>query len=90
MAWKVELDPGARREIGKLDDKTSRRILAFLRDRLSSMDNPRAIGQPLRHNKHQRFWRYRVGDYRIVATIDDHASQIIVLRVGHRRDIYQR
>ncbi len=89
MAWKVELDPRAEREINKLGHQTSRRILAFLQERVSE-DNPRVAGQPLRRNKHQRFWRYRVGNYRIVVTIDDHASQIIVLRVGHRRDIYRK
>jgi len=90
MAWKVELDPGARREIDKLDHQTSLRILAFLRDRLLRINNPRATGQPFRHNKHQGLWRYRVVNYRIVITIDDHESQIIVLRVSHRRDIYRK
>ena len=67
MAWKVELDSKARREIRRLDTHTARRILAFLRDRVARVDDPRAIGKALRNTGAGSFWRYRVGDYRIVA-----------------------
>ncbi len=90
MAWKVKLHPGAERELKKLDDQAARRILAFLRDRVEPADNPRAIGIAIRKTGAESFWRYRVGDYRIVVSIDDRESWILVLRIGHRRDIYRR
>jgi len=78
------------RELDRLDPHTARRILAFLRDRVARMDDPRAIGKALRDTGAGSFWRYRVGDYRVVAAIDDRESRIFVLRVAHRRDVYRR
>ncbi len=89
MAWKVELDPGARWELDRLDAQAARRILAFPRDRVARADNPRAIAKALRKNGSGSFWRYRVGDYRIVVSIDYRESRILVLRIGDRRDIYR-
>lgn len=62
MAWKIELDPGAERELSKLDPPIARRILGFLRDRLATLDDPRSIGEALKGSKLGAFWKYRVGD----------------------------
>ena len=90
MAWSVELDPAARRELGKLDPQAARRILAFLNDRVARLDDPRGIGEALGGSGFRGFWKYRVGDYRIVAAIEDQILRILVVRVGHRREIYRR
>ena len=89
MAWKIELSAQADRELGKLDPQQSKRILKFLRDRLASLDNPRSIGQALHGSEHGEFWKYRVGDYRLICKIEDQQMLILVLRVGHRREIYR-
>lgn len=89
MAWKIELSAQADRELGKLDPQQRKRILKFLRDRLASLDNPRSIGQALHGSELGEFWKYRVGDYRLICKIEDQRLLILVLRVGHRREIYR-
>jgi len=89
MAWKIEFAPEAVRELNKLDSQISRRILKFLRDRVAKLDNPRSIGSALQGPRLEEFWKYRVGDYRIICRIDDERVVILVLRVGHRKEIYR-
>ena len=90
MAWKVELDPAAERELGKIDQQTARRILAFLHGRVAQLDDPRSIGEALKGSKLGAFWKYRVGDYRIVASIEDGALRILVVRIGNRKEVYRQ
>ncbi|SEP43641.1 type II toxin-antitoxin system RelE/ParE family toxin [Nitrosovibrio sp. Nv6] len=89
MVWRVELDPAAERELSKLDPQVARRILVFLHDRVAALDDPRSIGEALKGSKLDEFWKYRVGDYRVIANIEDHAVRILVLRIGHRRKVYR-
>ncbi|MGH9573507.1 MAG: type II toxin-antitoxin system RelE family toxin [Candidatus Acidiferrales bacterium] len=89
MAWSVELAESANREIGKLDARPRKRILKFLNDRVAQLDNPRSIGQALRGSKLGEFWKYRVGDYRLICKIEDDRLVVLILRVGHRREIYR-
>jgi mRNA interferase RelE/StbE len=89
MAWKVELDPAAERELDKIDQQIARRILAFLHGRVAQLDDPRSIGEALKGSKLGAFWKYRVGDYRIVASIEDGALRILVVRIGNRKDVYR-
>ena len=90
MAWKVELSEEAGRQLDKLDPQITRRILKFLHERVARLDNPRSIGEALRGSKLGEFWKYRVGDDRLVCSIEDKRILILVLRVGHRREIYER
>lgn len=89
MAWKIELERGAERELDKLTPQNARRILLFLRDRLAPLEDPRSIGEALKGSKLGSFWKYRVGDYRIIANIEDAEIRILVLRIGNRRDVYR-
>jgi len=89
MAWRVELDPAAQRELDKIDPQIARRILAFLHDRVAQLDDPRSIGEALKGSKLGAFWKYRVGDYRIVASIEDGTLRILVVRIGNRKEIYR-
>ena len=90
MAWKIEFDPAAQRELGKLDPQTARRILAFLDNRVAKLDDPRSIGKALKGSELGDFWRYRVGDYRIIASIEDGALRILVARIGNRKQVYRK
>lgn len=90
MDWTIELDQKAERDLGKIDSEAAQRILIFLRDRVARRSDPRSVGRVLQGHKARRFWRYRIGDYRIVAIIEDDARRILVLRVGHRREIYRK
>lgn len=89
MAWKVELDSAAERDLDELDPQIARRILAFLHGRISPLDDPRSIGEALKGSKLGDFWKYRVGDYRIIASIEDGALRVLVVRVGNRREVYR-
>jgi mRNA interferase RelE/StbE len=89
LAWTVELDPAALKELRKLDRQVARRILTFLRERLAVIDDPRSIGEALRGDALGEYWKYRLGDYRIVSRIVDRRILILVLRIGHRRDVYR-
>ena len=89
MAWKVEIDLAAERDLGKLDPQIERRILVFLHDRVAKLDDPRSIGDALKGDKLGAFWKYRVGDYRIISSIEDGALRILVVRIGNRREVYR-
>ena len=88
MVWIVELDPSAERELDKLDPQKAKRILMFLFERVSHLDDPRSIGEALKGSKFKNLWKYRVGDYRIIAHIEDNIARILILRIGDRKDVY--
>jgi len=90
MAWKVELSEEADRQLDKLDPQIARRILKFLHERVARLENPRSIGEALRGSKLGESWKYRVGDYRLICSVEDQQILILVLRVGHRREAYER
>jgi mRNA interferase RelE/StbE len=89
MAWTIEFDPDARRELEKLDKSMSERILKFLHERVAALDDPRVIGERLQGPLRQ-YWKYRIGDYRLICSIKHDRLVVIVVRVGHRREIYRR
>jgi mRNA interferase RelE/StbE len=89
MAWKVELDRAAVRDLDQLDPSAARRILAFLHGRVAALDDPRSIGEALKGSALGEFWKYRVGDYRIVSSIEDRILRILVVRIGNRRGVYR-
>jgi mRNA interferase RelE/StbE len=89
MAYSVELSEGVDRELDKLDAQHRQRILKFLNERVAKLDNPRSVGQALRGSRLGEFWKYRVGDYRLICRIEDDRLLVLVLRLGHRREIYR-
>jgi mRNA interferase RelE/StbE len=89
MAWKIELSGLAQRNLKKLDHQVAKRILAFLHGRLAPLDDPRSIGQALKGSDLGQFWKYRVGDWRIIASIEDRNIRILVVRIANRREVYR-
>ncbi len=89
MKWKIELDKAAERDLDKLDPQIARRILRFLHERVAPLDDPRTIGEALKGSQLGEFWKYRVGDYRIISHIEDGALCILVVKIGNRRDVYR-
>ena len=89
MAYNVELSESAERELGKLDAPQAKRILKFLHQRVAKLDDPRSIGEALHGSRPGEFWKYRVGDYRLICKIEDDRLIVLVLRVGHRKEIYR-
>jgi mRNA interferase RelE/StbE len=88
LAWTVEWDDGALRDLRRLDHSAQSRILRFTRSRLHGCDDPRRIGTPL-HGVKRGLWRYRVGDFRLICSIEDGQLVVLVVGVGHRREVYR-
>jgi mRNA interferase RelE/StbE len=85
--WQVEFDHDAAKEFRKLGEPARRAILRYLRERIATAEDPRRFGKPLAGDL-AGLWRYRVGDYRLVAAFEDDRLVVLVLRVGHRREVY--
>jgi mRNA interferase RelE/StbE len=88
LAWRIEITRTATKQITKLDQQPQKSILRFLRERLAGAENPRQWGRALQGEK-RGLWRYRVGDYRLICDIQDQKITILVLELGHRKDVYR-
>jgi mRNA interferase RelE/StbE len=86
--WRIEITRTAEKQIIKLNRRSQELIQGFLRKRLAATDNPRQWGKPL-HGEKRGLWRYRVGDYRLICDIQDEKVVVLVLVVGHRKDVYR-
>jgi mRNA interferase RelE/StbE len=89
MAWSIKFDREAERDLDRLDPQVARRINRFLFERVASLENPRSIGDALKGTELGDLWKYRVGDYRIIASIEDKMVRILVVRIGNRREVYR-
>jgi len=89
MAWKIELSRQAERDLDGLDFPMAQRILKFLHDRIARLENPRGAGHALAGSQFGNLWRYRVGDYRILCDIQDQRLVVLVVQIGHRREVYR-
>jgi mRNA interferase RelE/StbE len=87
LVWRIRACK--RQQLGKLDKAEAKRITTFLRQRLATLDNPRSTGKALTGPQLGAYWRYRVGDYRIICDIQDGALCILVIEAGNRRDVYR-
>ncbi len=87
MKYTVTFTKDALKQLKKMDKVTAALILGWIRKNLQGCDNPRVHGKGLTANRSGQ-WRYRVGDYRIIAEIQDDNILILVLNIGHRRDVY--
>ena len=89
MAWAIEFDTAAQRELNKLDPTISRRILKFLLERVAKLEDPRQIGERLQGRLHH-FGKYRVGDYRVLCSFKQEILVVLMLEIGHPREIYKQ
>ena len=89
MAWKVELSNLARKNLDQLDPHVSKRIMVFLLSKIAISDNPRNVGSALQGSELGEFWKYREGDYRVIAQILDAEVKILVVKIGNRKQVYR-
>ena len=89
MAFEIEFDPEAVKDLKKLDRPVQHCLIGFLKLRVAPLDNPRDIGEALAGAKLGGYWKYRVGDWRIICDIQDRRIVVRVLRIGNRREIYR-
>jgi len=87
MAWAVEFEAAADRDLKKIDQQQKRLIFKYLEKKIATKKDPRRFGDPLRKNL-TGLWKYRVGDYRVICDIQDEKVLVLVLRVGHRSKVY--
>lgn len=88
MAWTIDFDKKAKKEFSSLDKSTQKQIDKFLL-KLTKSANPRQFGEALKGNM-QSFWRYRIGDYKLICNIEDNVLTVVVLRVKHRKEVYKK
>jgi len=89
LAWNVEFLDTAKRQLAKLDRKWQAAILDYLEDQIATLDDPRSRGKPLVGDR-KGLWRYRVGDYRILCELPDDDLIVLVVTIGHRRQVYRK
>jgi len=89
VTWTIEFERSAGKEFRKLDVQLQRRIRRFFREKVLTGDDPRSFGKALRGSKLEKLWRYRVGSCRIIAEIQDDRLVILIVRVGHRGQVYR-
>lgn len=87
MSWDYSFSEKALKQLRKLGHEPSRRIVSFLRERVAGEDDPRRFGKELKGDLGE-FWRYRVDDFRIICRIEDGQMMVLVVKVGHRKDVY--
>jgi mRNA interferase RelE/StbE len=88
VTWNLNIDRDALKELGKLDKTVQERVLRFLKTRLIKRENPRDLGQAL-SGELGGYWKYRVGNYRIITKIEDQTITIYVIAIGHHSGIYK-
>lgn len=88
MAWRIEVTETAKRSLAALDPGIAKRIVVFLRERVATAADPRALGKPL-HGPLREYWRYRVGDFRIICDIRDELMRVLVVPIADRKDVYR-
>jgi mRNA interferase RelE/StbE len=90
LAWRIEFNPQTEKDFKELNQSERKRIFNFLKERVALLEDPRNIGEALSGKELGHFWKYRVGDYRLICEIRDQEIVILVVRIGHRRDVYKR
>ena len=88
MAWKIEITPSAQKDLKKIGHAEAQWILKFLFERIHGCDNPQEVGDYLKGSLRE-FWRYRVGDYRILCHLENEVLTVLVVHIGHRREVYK-
>ena len=88
LTWTIEYTATARSQLRKLDKQMARRIVDYMSERVALLENPRNLGKALTGPMGE-FWRYRVGNYRVVCDIQDDVLRVLVVRVGSRERVYR-
>jgi mRNA interferase RelE/StbE len=90
LAWQIEVSDAAKKHLAKMGRVEAKRITAFLRERVATLENPRQLGGTLQGARLGGLWRYRVGDYRILVDIQDAKVTVLVVGIGHRGEVYRQ
>jgi mRNA interferase RelE/StbE len=89
LAWIIKYTESSSRQLKKLDKQTALRVLDYMDERVAALDDPRALGKNLKGPKIGEYWRYRVGDIRVICNIVDGQMMVLVIEIGNRREVYR-
>jgi mRNA interferase RelE/StbE len=89
LAWIIKYTESSSRQLKKLDKQTALRVLDYMDERVAVLDDPRSLGKNLKGPKIGEYWRYRVGDMRVICNIVDEQVMVLVIEVGNRREVYR-
>ena len=89
MAWTIKYTESSLRQLKRLDKPAAQRVLDYLDEWVAVLTDPRAAGKNLVGLKMGSYWRYRIGDTRVICDIQDHVLVVLVVEVGHRREVYR-
>jgi mRNA interferase RelE/StbE len=89
LAWIIKYIESSSKQLKKLDKQTALRVIDFMDERVASLTDPRSLGKNLKGPKMGEYWRYRVGDIRVICNILDGQITVLVIEIGNRRDVYK-
>ena len=89
MAWIIKYTESSSKQLKKLDQQTALRVLDYIDERVAVLDDPRSLGKNLKGPKIGEYWRYRVGDIRVICNIVDEQVMVLVIEIGNRREVYR-
>ncbi len=89
MVWIIKYTKSASKKLKKLDQQTALRVLDYMGERVAILDDPRTLGKSLKGPKMAEYWRYRVGDIRVICHIVDGQMMVLVIEIGNHREIYR-
>jgi len=89
LAWIIKYTESSSKQLKKLDKQTALRVLDYMDERVAVLDDPRSLGKNLKGPKIGEYWRYRVGDIRVICNIVDGQMMVLVIEIGNRREVYK-
>ena len=89
MAWIIKYTESSSKQLKKLDKQTALRVLDYMDERVAVLADPRSLGKSLKGPKMGEYWRYRVGDIRVICNISDGQMTVLVIEIGNRREVYR-
>ena len=89
MVWIIKYTESSGKQLKKLDKQTALRVLDYMDERVAVLAGPRSLGKSLKGPKMGEYWRYRVGDIRVICNILDGQMTVLVIEIGNRREIYR-
>jgi len=89
LAWIIKYTESSSKQLKKLDKQTALRVLDYMDERVAVLADPRLLGKNLKGPKMGEYWRYRVGDIRVICNISDGQMTVLVIEIGNRREVYR-
>ena len=89
MVWIIKYTESSSKQLKKLDKQTALRVLDYMDERVAMLSDPRSLGKNLKGPKMGEYWRYRVGDIRVICNILDGQMTVLVIEIGNRREVYR-